>query len=32
MVVAMVAWFFMWFRRRVADARSVTYGSMTERD
>jgi hypothetical protein len=32
MVVAVAAWFFMWFRRRVVDARSVTYGPMTERD
>jgi hypothetical protein len=31
-VVAMAAWFFMWFRRRAEDARSVTYGPMAERD
>ena len=32
MVVAVACWFFMWFRRRVSDARSVTYGPLTERD
>jgi hypothetical protein len=32
MIVAVAAWFFMWFRRRVADARSVTYEPMAERD
>ena len=31
-VVAVAVWFFMWFRRRAEDARSVTYGPMTERD
>ena len=32
MIVAVAALFFIWFRRRVADARSVTYGPMVERD
>jgi hypothetical protein len=32
MIVAVAAWFFMWFRRRVVDARSVTYEPMAERD
>lgn len=32
MVVAVAAWFYMWFRRQVQDARSVTYGPMAERD
>jgi len=31
MIVAVAALFFIWFRR-VADARSVTYGPMVERD
>ena len=31
MIVAVAALFFIWFRR-VADARSVTYGPMAERD
>ena len=30
-VVAMAAWFFVWFRR-VEDLHSVTYGPMAERD
>ena len=29
-VVAVGAWFFMWFRRRVEDSRSVTYGLMAD--
>ena len=30
---AVAAWFFMWFRRRVEDSRSViTYGPLAERD
>jgi hypothetical protein len=32
MIVAVASWFFSWFRRRVEDARSITYGPMTERD
>jgi hypothetical protein len=32
MIVAVASWFFLWFRRRVANARSITYGPMTERD
>ena len=32
MVVAVAACFLMWFRRRVEDSRSVTYGPMAERD
>jgi hypothetical protein len=32
MVVAVAVWFFMWFRRRAQDARSVTYGHIVERD
>jgi len=31
MIVAVACWFFMWFRRRVADVRSITYGPLTER-
>ena len=31
-VVAVAAWFFMWFRRRVEDSRSVIYSSLAERD
>ena len=31
-VVAVAAWFFIWFRRRVEDSRSVTYGPLAERD
>ena len=31
-VVVVAAWFFMWFRRRVEDSHSVTYGPMVERD
>jgi hypothetical protein len=32
MVVVVAAWFLMWFRKRAADARSITYGPMAERD
>jgi hypothetical protein len=32
MIIAVASWFFLWFRRRVADARSITYGPMTKRD
>lgn len=32
MVTAVAVWFFMWFRRRAQDARSVTYGPIAERD
>jgi len=32
MIVAVACWFFMWFRRRVADAWLVTYGPLIERD
>jgi hypothetical protein len=32
MIVAVACWFFMWFRRRVVDGRSVTYRPLTERD
>ena len=32
MVVAVAAWFLMWFRRRAVDAQSITYGPMAERD
>jgi hypothetical protein len=32
MIVVVASWFFMWFRRRVVDARLVTYGPMAERD
>ena len=31
-VVAVASWFLMWFRRRVEEAQSVTYGPMAERD
>ena len=31
-VVAVAAWVFMWFRRRVEDSRSVTYGPLAKRD
>jgi len=31
-VVAVAAWFFMWFRKRVEDSRSDTYGPMAKRD
>ena len=31
-VVAVAVWFFMWFRRRAEEARSVTYGPMADRD
>jgi len=30
-VVAVGVWFFMWFRRRIEDSRSVTYGPLAER-
>ena len=30
-VVAVATWFFMWFRRRVEDSRSVTYDPLAER-
>ena len=32
MVVVVAAWFFMWFRRRVEDSCSVTYGPLAKRD
>ena len=32
MVVAVASYFFMWFRRRVEESRSVTYGHMAVRD
>jgi hypothetical protein len=32
MIVAVASWFFLWFRTRVEDARSLTYGPMIERD
>ena len=32
MLVAVATWFFLWFRRRAQDARSVTYGPMADRD
>jgi hypothetical protein len=31
-VIAVAAWFFMRFRRRAQEARSVTYGPLTQRD
>ncbi|XP_072150600.1 protein ALP1-like [Setaria viridis] len=32
LVAVVAAWFFLWFRRRSEDARSITYGPMAERD
>ncbi|TVU19760.1 hypothetical protein EJB05_35931, partial [Eragrostis curvula] len=32
LVVVVAVWTFMWFRRRVQEARSITYGPMFERD
>ena len=32
MVVVVVVWCFLWFRRRRQAARSITYGPMVERD